>query len=150
MKKIKNIDDKTLTQLEDDDWGSPSASTYPPPESYLTQTCYQLRHKLLRDFSVEDLRIMIGQGIGLPYLLPKAIKVLRDDPFAEGRHYIGDLLCQVLRVDAAFYSANLSMKKEVGEIVDIAWSVLHVLDEDDARFAKREIERALVVFDRQA
>jgi hypothetical protein len=71
-----SIDNKTLTQLENDDWGQPGADSYPAAESYLVQACYRLRHKRLRDFTVEDLRIMIGQDFGLTYLIPEAIEFL--------------------------------------------------------------------------
>lgn len=39
---------------------------------------------------------MIGQDLGLAYLLPLALEVLRDDPMAEGDTYEGDLLSAVL------------------------------------------------------
>lgn len=85
-------DNFTLEELEKSIWPDP------PLVSYLTTTCYQLRKKPLSEFEVEDLRIMIGQGFGLPYLLPMAIEVLRKDPLAEGDFYPGDLLLAVLRV----------------------------------------------------
>jgi hypothetical protein len=59
---------KTLQELEGQDWGD---SDFP---SYLVRTCHALRRKPLRDFTVEDLRIMIGQNIGLNYLMPLAIE----------------------------------------------------------------------------
>ncbi|MGW3917080.1 contact-dependent growth inhibition system immunity protein [Streptomyces sp. NPDC005070] len=46
--------------------------------------------------TVEDLRLLIGQDLGLAYLLPLALEVLRDDPMAEGDTYEGDLLSAVL------------------------------------------------------
>ena len=58
---------KSLQQLGDHDWDEPTF------ESHLVQTCHKLRRKPLEDFTVEDLRIMIGQAIGLPYLVPIAL-----------------------------------------------------------------------------
>ena len=85
--------EKTLEQLEGAVWNAPD------PDSYLAATCHALRRKPLGDFSVEDLRIMIGQGIGLSHLLPLALDVLEQDPWAEGDYYPGDLLASVLRVE---------------------------------------------------
>ena len=48
---------------------------------------------------VEDLQIMIGQQIGLPYLVPITLQRLRANVLAEGAFYPGDLLANVLRVD---------------------------------------------------
>jgi hypothetical protein len=78
--------DKSLQELEQSDWGEP---TY---DSHLVTTVHRLRRVALREFSVEDLRIMIGQSIGLPYLVPLALQHLRKDPLAEGDFYPGDLL----------------------------------------------------------
>ena len=50
---------KTLQQLEGSDWGDP---TY---DSHLVTECHRLRRVPLREFTVEKLRIMIGQQIGL-------------------------------------------------------------------------------------
>ncbi|HEY6409919.1 MAG TPA: contact-dependent growth inhibition system immunity protein, partial [Ktedonobacteraceae bacterium] len=59
---------KSLQELEGQDWGD---GNYFP--SYLVLTTHALRRKPLRDFSVEDLRIMIGQNISPDYLVPLAI-----------------------------------------------------------------------------
>jgi hypothetical protein len=65
-----------------------------------------LRRKPLSEFTTEDLRIMIGQQIALPVLLPLAVTVLAADPLAEGDFYPGDLLNAVVRLpQAAWHSA---------------------------------------------
>ena len=81
---------KTLDQLEGVVWGEP---TY---DSHLVTTCHRLRTKPIDEFSVEDLRIMIGQQIGLPHLVPLAVAALERDPLAEGDDYPGDLLANVI------------------------------------------------------
>ncbi len=79
----------SLEQLEQDVWPEPDFN------SRLVTACHTLRKKRLCDFSVEDLRIMIGQGVGLEYLLPKAIDILENNPLSEGDFYEGDLLVAV-------------------------------------------------------
>src|SRR5262245_30126818 len=89
---------KTLDQLDPPAWGEPDF------RSHLVQTCHRLRRKPIGEFSVEDLRIMIGQSIGLPWLIPLALEVLERDPLAEGDFYPGDLLRSVLKIEPTFWS----------------------------------------------
>ncbi|UWR13794.1 contact-dependent growth inhibition system immunity protein [Sulfitobacter sp. M368] len=88
---MKKTDHMTLEQLESQVWPEPDFN------SRLVTTCHQLRKKRLGDFSVEDLRIMLGQSIGAKYLLPRAVEILRNNPFAEGDFFEGDLLVAIAR-----------------------------------------------------
>jgi hypothetical protein len=89
--------DKSLEQLEGEGWGAPTFG------SHLVTECHRLRRVPLREFTTENLRIMIGQQIGLPYLVPIALESLRSNPFTAGDCYEGDLLVAVLRAEAAFW-----------------------------------------------
>lgn len=92
---------KTIELLEKDVWPTLSGE-----ETTLIKRCHALRKKVLNDFTVEDLRIMTGQNIGLDYLVPLAIGVLSDDLFAEGDYYEGDLLKNVLNIAPRFWTNN--------------------------------------------
>jgi len=81
---------KTLDELED------VVCCGPAFDSHLVTTCHRLRTKPLDEFTVEDLRIMMGQGIGLAHLIPKAVAILEQEPLAEGDYYPGDLLASVI------------------------------------------------------
>jgi hypothetical protein len=118
--------EKTLEQLEGDVWHDPSF------DSSLVTRCHALRRKPLRDFAVEDLRMMIGQGIGLRYLVPLAIQRLREDPFCEGDMYRGDLLMSVLKTAKPFWVAHPHLWWEVDQIVD------------EVRFVGQTIEDAIL------
>ena len=85
---------KTIEELEDDPWDEA-----PSDASYLIRTCYQLRGKALLEFTVEDLRIMLAQGISVPLLLPLALARLEEDPFSGGDFYPGDLIAACTRHD---------------------------------------------------
>jgi hypothetical protein len=63
---------------------------------------------------------MIGQQIGLPFLIPIAIEALEIDPLAEGDHYPGDLLEAVLSVEDSFWAANPEFHREISEIAERA------------------------------
>ena len=81
---------KTLDELEGVVWGEPTF------DSSLVTICHRLRTKPVDQFTVEDLRIMIGQKISLDYLMPLAIAELEQEPLAEGDYYPGDLLANVI------------------------------------------------------
>src|SRR5436190_23899188 len=97
MRRVKSDRNKSLQQLEGQDWGNPTS------DSYLVTECHRLRRVPLRDFTVEDLRITIGQNIGLEHLVPLALERLQDNPFAEGDYYPGDLLVSLLGAEMRFW-----------------------------------------------
>lgn len=132
---------KSLTELEKDDWGKGLSDGSP-----LVQTCFELRHKPIKDFSIEDLRVMIGQDIGLPYLIPKALSILEQDPLAEGMHYKGDLLCNVLEASPYFYNSHPELINRVDSILDLAQDAMKSLDEIDLDCLKEALEQALGSF----
>ena len=60
---------------------------------------------------------MIGQEFGLEYLAPIAIEKLREDLFAEGDLYEGDLLNNALRVPTNFWQKNEILRTELTQLV---------------------------------
>src|SRR5258708_1749 len=103
---------RSLQELDGQDWGE---ATFP---SYLVRTCHALRRKPLRDFTIEDLRIMIGQNFSLNYLIPLAIEHLQQDPLVAGDFFPGDLLANVLKVKADFWHTHPNLRQGVEEIVE--------------------------------
>jgi hypothetical protein len=86
-------------------------------DSHLVQTCLKLYQMPLNLFDVEDLRIMIGQNIGLLYLIPIAIERLEMNPLSQGDYYAGDLLEVVLKSQPEFWRQNPVLKKKIEDIV---------------------------------
>ena len=74
---------------------------------------------------------MIGQNIGLVYLVPLALNELRKCPLAEGDYYPGDLLNMVLRTDPQTWREHPDWRAEVREIGVIALKRLHETPPDD-------------------
>lgn len=97
---MKDILDSTLEELDGEDWGEP---TFP---SALVTNCHRLRRVPLRNFTTESFRILIGQRIGLEWLVPLALDILAKDPLAEGDFYRGDLLRNVHHIPAEFWQAH--------------------------------------------
>lgn len=104
----------TLEQLEDDVWPAPSF------HSGLVTRCHELRKKPLSDFTIADLQKMIGQNIGISFLLSIAIDKLRKNPLVEGDFYAGDLLVSILTRDSSVLRANPSFYKELISICHAA------------------------------
>ena len=81
--------------------------------SNLVSKHQNLLNKPLKDYTIEDLRLMIGQNTGLEYLIPKAIKVLEINIFAEGDFFEGDLLLSVLKSSKEFWKTKLNLHQEI-------------------------------------
>ncbi len=92
----------TLEQLDKHVWGEPDYDS----DTHLVKTCHQLRKKPLRDFTIEDLRIMIGQNINLEFLIPLALEQLKENILAEGNCYEGDLLNNILTSEKEYWLSN--------------------------------------------
>ena len=105
--------DRTLEEVEARPWGEPPADA-----SYLVARCHALRRLPLDELEIEDLRMLLGQSIGAPTLVPRALRVLSDDPLAEGDFYRGDLLAAVLRLDDSYWAAHLDQRAALAGIVD--------------------------------
>ena len=104
--------DLSLEELEGRRWSVPAGG-----ETRLMATVRELRRKPIGGLTVEDMRLLIGQDVGLAYLLPLAMEVLRVNPVAEGDMYEGDLLDAVLTRRAEAWSDFPELRREVREIV---------------------------------
>ncbi|HEV7974481.1 contact-dependent growth inhibition system immunity protein [Amycolatopsis sp.] len=121
--------DRSLEDVEGDRWAAPSGET-----TYLISEVHKLRRKSVGELTVEDLRLLIGQLIGLPVLVPLAIEKLRLDPLAEGHMYEGDLLASVVRVGGDFWTAHPTFTGQVGAILDGLPNPPDLLARDIKRF----------------
>ncbi|MEZ0111555.1 hypothetical protein ABH920_005573 [Catenulispora sp. EB89] len=104
----------TVRTLEDLDgaWGDPPAAA-----TRLIATAHKLRRLPLSALQAEDLRLLIGQNIGLSNLVPLALELLRNDPLAAGDFYEGALLKAVLSVDRTFWAAHDELADQVRAVV---------------------------------
>ena len=104
IKKLnKNWKNKTLESLEKNIW--PELSEL-DKQDWLMVECNALRKKPIKNFSIENLREMIGQDIGLDFLIPLAIDNLKNDITIKGECYIGDLLDNVLKSETEYWEGN--------------------------------------------
>ena len=141
---MKQLDrSKTLQQLDGKDWGEPTF------DSHLVQECHRLHRVPLRDYTVEDLRITIGQDIGLEYLVPLALERLHADPFDEGAHYPCDLLVRVLGADARFWQSHPDLREQLVVITERAIELFPTVPDIASKTVTRAVIRAYDEFKKQ-
>ncbi|WP_249400166.1 contact-dependent growth inhibition system immunity protein [Streptomyces argyrophylli] len=84
---------RSVEELEGDRWPDP-----PEGSTNLVLSVHELRRRAIEDLTVEDLRRLIAQDVGLDWLLPVALDFLRDTAPQEaaGGWYDDDLLSAAL------------------------------------------------------
>ncbi len=83
------------------------------------------------------MRLLIGQDVGLAFLLPLALEALGDDPMAEGAMYEGDLLSAVLTRSPAVWKEWPELGRELAVIVSELTDLTPPLSQVTARFLAR-------------
>ncbi|MDE7365254.1 MAG: hypothetical protein K2N27_10330 [Ruminococcus sp.] len=94
------LNDKSIAELEN------ILCTDCGIDSYVVRTNHNALKKPLNQLSIEEVRLLITQKIGVKYLLPVAVNALEDDLFQEVTYYDGDLLNAVLNLPMSFWNDN--------------------------------------------
>ena len=103
---------KSIEELENDFWGEPKHDTY------IIVTCHEARQKPIESLSDEEIRCLIGQKIGLKYLLPLAVDMLADDPLLCVTYFEGDLLQTLLNLDERDWADNQDELDALKKIIE--------------------------------
>lgn len=118
--------EKNLEQLEGDIWDEPKIG------SHLATECHKLRKIPLKDLSADNLRMLMGQRMGLKFIVPLVLDILESNLLAEGSMYKGDLLVNLLRIEPAFWCSNPELNNRVVELkIDIE-SIIETLQSEVA------------------
>ncbi|SDF36230.1 hypothetical protein SAMN05216464_116118 [Mucilaginibacter pineti] len=129
MKPENNWKYKSLFNLE---------KTYPDtldePPTRLVKRCRELIKISLVEYTIEDLRLMVGQRFGLNYLVPLTIEKLQDNLFVEGELYEGDLLAAVLAIDINFWKQNPDLHKQIDLLIADGGDKLAEMDISSEKF----------------
>lgn len=112
MKLEQNWRQKSLENLEKHNWGE-----VPQEESSIVQRTHRLQKVPLEAFTTDDIRFMIGQQVGLSYLLILAMELLQKDLFVEGNYYKGDLLAAVLHIKPGNWKNNREQWLETNQLI---------------------------------
>jgi len=112
---------KSLEELEANVW------PHDPYPTRLVQECQRLRKVALASLSVEDLRMLIGQKIGLQYLVPIALERLQANPLVGGDFYAGDLLVNLLAVPDDYWASHPAENNALVELAVVLKQVHDLL-----------------------
>jgi hypothetical protein len=93
-------------------------------DTCLMRKCKELRSKRLVDFSIENLRIMIGQKSGIKYLVPVALEKLEENILVQGDFFPGDLLTNVLRINKDFWEQEPKLYKQLKKLVEANYEII--------------------------
>lgn len=113
-------------------------------KSFLVRRINELSKKKLKDYSIEDIRISIGQAIILPYLVPLALEKLRENILAEGDFYEGDLLFALLNVENTFWTKHKFETEEFKKICEANKELIDVFDTSDE--IREDLKKAIKNF----
>ena len=134
---------KSLTELEDDDWGPPN-----PGDTDLIQEVHAFRYKKLGQFSTHDVVRLVEQGVSLETVVPLALEILSTDILSEGIYFPGDLLESLLsrRIEADFWKRNKLLRDELPRLIPAgpatSWDATRLADGDVLDGKIREFVRA--------
>lgn len=92
---------KSIEQLENDYWPEPIKFT-----SGLVDNCHKYRKIPINELTIEQLRLLISQQIGLKYIIELGISELDKNILAEGDFYEGDLLIAISTLPTEFWNEN--------------------------------------------
>ncbi|MFB8282987.1 contact-dependent growth inhibition system immunity protein [Nocardia colli] len=103
----------TLEQIDGVVWSDPPADA-----TRLMRTVHALRRKSIDCMTAEDLRILLGQQESIRTLVPCALKLLEQNPLAQGDLYPGDLLAATLCVADEYWTESPDLAARLGPLVD--------------------------------
>lgn len=106
--------ERSLEELEGQRWPDPPADA-----TGLVRAVHRLRKRPIGSLTADELRRLIGQDVGLQWLLPLALEILRETApaGAAGGFYDDDLLSAVLTRSPETWAAAPEMACEVKEIL---------------------------------
>lgn len=136
---IEARDDSTVEEVEQSKWPEPATDA-----TRLEKTVHRLRRKPLGRLSVEDLRVLLGQQVGLDVILERAFAHLEHDPYVSGDCYPGDLLVSVSRISVEYWRDHPDAARRAR---DLARRVRDVDDGDQSEHSPRIVSKALDDFE---
>ena len=78
----------------------------PEFESNVIIKNHAMRRKKLADLTLEDIRMGASQHVGVTHLVPIALKVVEDDPFAESLNFPAEIILKLLLVPHDYWLSH--------------------------------------------
>ena len=116
MENLALDTNKSIEQLEGVCWLPPVFA------SNVILRAHAVRRKPLAQFTLPDISVALIQQVGVSYVIPMAIDVVEQDPFAASRFYEGDLLCALLQIPNDYWAAHEQLRDRVGRVYERAES----------------------------
>ncbi len=95
------VSGKSLSELVPEELAYDAEASSP-----LVAQISKVSKKPVNTLTDSELRMTIGQQVGLDYLVPFAIDRLSENPFIKADNYYGDLLLSVLAIPSVFWHAQ--------------------------------------------
>lgn len=146
MKPIRKIRRKEAAYLSLIDLGEIEDFNLSGGESGLIERVHRIRKKIIRDFDQSDIRICLTQGIGLYYLVPKALDILEIEPWVETDHYPGDLFKACISIPSEYWDENTEDRTRIKKIAEFAKAILPKQDDNSDRQMRKDVELAINKF----
>lgn len=112
MKNINIDSTKSIEELENDFWQD---HDYPTD---LIKKIHLYRKIPLKELSLEQIRVLITQNVGLKFLIPEALEILNTNILTDTGLYEGDLLISVISCDSSYWINNPNYKIHTCEIIN--------------------------------
>jgi hypothetical protein len=122
---------KSLEQLDGERWGEPPADA-----TSLVRTVYEWRRRPIGTLEPHELARLLGQNVGLPWLLPLGVEIVREAAKQPTGGFLdGDLLYALVTRSPEVWTANpepaLALKTAVSMLPELS------------RYVKQEVEAFL-------
>ena len=105
--------EKSIEELENKYW-----KAEPEFPTDLVKKCFEYRKIKLSELTVEQIRLLISQKIGIQHLVGIALEKLELNIIAEGNLYEGDLLDSVSKISNHYWKKNLSEFREFKKLLE--------------------------------
>lgn len=105
----------SLQELEESDWGKPEPGT-----THMVRRCHSLRRKPLDQLTNDELRLALGQEIGIPYILDLAFQRLESNPLLEGGCFPGDILSNLIRARNEVWAERPALRVKLAQHFEFA------------------------------
>ncbi|CAL9351065.1 hypothetical protein SUDANB176_00475 [Streptomyces sp. enrichment culture] len=125
--------DRTLDELDPPRWPAPTADA-----TSLVRRVHGLRCVPLGELRPADLRVLVSQGVALPYVLPLAVRSLLEEPLLDASYYPGDLLLAAVAAPARVWAALPDLAARLCTVIT---ALPETASADLPRGAARELTR---------
>jgi hypothetical protein len=126
---------KSISELEGWKW---KGAIPGEDDSYVVKHYFSLHAKPIAEMNLSDIRFLIGQNVGLKYLVPIALDSLRKELFIETEYYPGDLFYSLLSInnEPNFWSLNSDLKGDLISIYNEQKKIIGSLDVSEEDITK--------------